>query len=720
MAKQWYQKNLRFLQTVLREPDIIDYDAKGVVAYMKKANANCLVLNAGGVIDFFENPLEMANENRFRNGQNMLGDICKEIHAAGMKIIVRVDFRGVEDRRYKLHPDWFAVDQDGNSKVGQRSPDSTRITTPCYNSYYTSGHAVEFIRHLMSNYDIDGIWENALGFDNMPCYCNNCRQRYLKDTGKQMPLIPEGMSKLAAMDLPEFIEYRAWKAGCADEHIERLRKTVKEYGEDKAFCAEIFDMYSNSFSKATGIDHSNARKSFDFIVSCVFLNSNGSPSSSRVYDILSSSASTIRFSRALDATMQPVIVTGGNGTRWRYTCDPQLETRLWMWEIVSVGGGIWNCYFNGQHPAATHDLRNAYSEQDAYTYLADNSEIISDTKPVQDVALFYSNVSRDRFADHDEHIDQFGVCHQGMERVLLENHVQYNFIPDSNFTLEALKNVKALVLPNVALISDAHIEIIREYVKNGGGLIATYNTSLYNEKGEPRTDFGLGDLFGVSSTGTYMDTRNDCYQLVANKNSPVLDGIGDTEVLINGETTLLCVKTNKNYDTISTYIPMLPNQPPEYSWQPDLKTDYPIIISGEYGKGKVVYFSNRADAQCFLHGHEDYTEIMKNAVDYVTGKKYTLTSDALRSIHVNAVAGLDDPGSMVISFVNTTGAQQRPIKEVAPVYDFSAKVPLNGRKLASSSVLWGGEQVSVTQENDDVVIHIAKIDEFVSVAIQLA
>ena len=32
--KYWYQENLRFLQTVLREIDIIDYDAAGVVNYM--------------------------------------------------------------------------------------------------------------------------------------------------------------------------------------------------------------------------------------------------------------------------------------------------------------------------------------------------------------------------------------------------------------------------------------------------------------------------------------------------------------------------------------------------------------------------------------------------------------------------------------------------------------------------------------------------------------
>ena len=37
MAKYWYEENLRFLQTVLRETDIVDYDAAGVVNYMRKS-----------------------------------------------------------------------------------------------------------------------------------------------------------------------------------------------------------------------------------------------------------------------------------------------------------------------------------------------------------------------------------------------------------------------------------------------------------------------------------------------------------------------------------------------------------------------------------------------------------------------------------------------------------------------------------------------------------
>ncbi|MDR3085394.1 MAG: hypothetical protein LBU47_03670, partial [Christensenellaceae bacterium] len=335
MARQWYHYNLRFLQTVLREIDIIGYDVAGVVNYMKESNTNCLVVNAGGVMDFFENPLEMANENIFRDGRDLLGEICRAVHAAGMRVLVRVDFRGVEQRRYELHPDWFAVDQDGNPKVVAAGPASVRIMRPCYNSHYTQGHAVAYIQHLLQNYEIDGIWQNALGFDSGPCYCKSCRDLFFKECGEEIPRVPAGMSTLDALDLPAFAKYRAWKAGKADEHIERLRAAVKAFGEEKVYCAEIFDMLNSGFTKMTGIGHDNARKSFDFIVSCVFIDS----TNKRPFDIISNAGTTIRFSRSLDERKQPVIVTGGNGTKQRYIAAPMLETRLWLWEIAASGGG---------------------------------------------------------------------------------------------------------------------------------------------------------------------------------------------------------------------------------------------------------------------------------------------------------------------------------------------------------------------------------------------
>jgi hypothetical protein len=136
----WYQQPMRILQTVLREPDAINYDAASVVDYMKQTHCNVLVVNAGGIIDFFDNPLPAANPNRFfTDGEDVLRDIVKACHDEGFKVIARVDFRGVKKEIYDQYPDWFARDASGNPFI----LNYTRIPLyiPCYDSYYRNEHA---------------------------------------------------------------------------------------------------------------------------------------------------------------------------------------------------------------------------------------------------------------------------------------------------------------------------------------------------------------------------------------------------------------------------------------------------------------------------------------------------------------------------------------------------------------------------------------------------
>jgi hypothetical protein len=58
-----------------------------------------------------------------------------------------------------------------------------------------------------------------------------------------------------------------------------------------------------------------------------------------------------------------------------------------------------------------------------------------------------------------------------------------------------------LILPNLGALSDAQCEALRQHVNRGGSLLATGATSLYNEWGDARPDYGLADVFGVHASG---------------------------------------------------------------------------------------------------------------------------------------------------------------------------------------------------------------------------
>ncbi|MBI5008088.1 MAG: hypothetical protein HZB98_00190, partial [Bacteroidia bacterium] len=215
----WYNRPLRILQTVMRQPDAAAYNVDSLVNYMKRVHANTLVVNGGGVVDFFQNNLPMAKINPYIGKRDLLAEIVEGCHKAGIKVITRVDFRGVEKERFDKHPDWFARDENGNPVILNYT--TPEIYAPCYNSYYRNEHAVEFIEQLMSEYHVDGIWHNAVNFHNT-CYCDICKKDYLDKTGKALPLKTSSKA--------EWEKYYKWNEGIAERQLGLMRSTVKKYG----------------------------------------------------------------------------------------------------------------------------------------------------------------------------------------------------------------------------------------------------------------------------------------------------------------------------------------------------------------------------------------------------------------------------------------------------------------------------------------------------------
>src|SRR5262249_40098766 len=110
----------------------------------------------------------------------------------------------------------------------------------------------------------------------------------------------------------------------------------------------------------------------------------------------------------------------------------------------------------------------------------------------QQTAAFYgADRARERVEDHT----------LGIYQALLQARVPFEMVHDRLLDAEHLRAFKLLVLPNIACLSDRQCDDIRAFVRGGGGLLATFESSLYDERGERRPDFGLADLFGVRFAG---------------------------------------------------------------------------------------------------------------------------------------------------------------------------------------------------------------------------
>lgn len=83
------------------------------------------------------------------------------------------------------------------------------------------------------------------------------------------------------------------------------------------------------------------------------------------------------------------------------------------------------------------------------------------------------------------------------EQALIQGRVSFDILYDDN--LKDLSRYRVLVLPNVEMLDPEQIALLTEFVRNGGGLVATELTSLYDEWRRLRPDFGLRELFGANA-----------------------------------------------------------------------------------------------------------------------------------------------------------------------------------------------------------------------------
>src|SRR5262249_8901078 len=122
------------------------------------------------------------------------------------------------------------------------------------------------------------------------------------------------------------------------------------------------------------------------------------------------------------------------------------------------------------------------------------------TTPLPWAALLVSEQTRQFYAYKDI-ADRFLPHVYGAFRAATEEHLPLTLLNDWDVDAKALARYRVVVLPSAAALSDAQVDALRRYVRGGGGLVATGESSLCDELGRPRAGFALADLFGVDYRG---------------------------------------------------------------------------------------------------------------------------------------------------------------------------------------------------------------------------
>jgi len=151
--------------------------------------------------------------------------------------------------------------------------------------------------------------------------------------------------------------------------------------------------------------------------------------------------------------------------------------------------------FNRQTLGQIGDVLAGYSfpaDQKVYVdFFREHFDLFRDVRSRPDVAVLHSYAS---MAFNNDLPWQSTML---VEQALIQARIPFDIVFDDQ--LKDLSQYRALVLPDQECLNDAQMELMRRYVESGGGVVATEQTSLYDDWRRRRKNFGLHDVLGVDA-----------------------------------------------------------------------------------------------------------------------------------------------------------------------------------------------------------------------------
>lgn len=284
-----------------------------------------------------------------------------------------------------------------------------------------------------------------------------------------------------------------------------------------------------------------------------------------------------------------------------------------------------------------------------------------DARPAAPVALVWSQPTLELYGQDDAKA-RYADCVYGFYNALMESHIPTVMVSDEALTPGGLADFRAVVLPNLACMSDAQARSIAEFVRAGGALIASYETSLYDPAGNKRTKLALADVLGAGYDPASSTTVAKGAYLCRRQPHPMTAWMRDTSVLpFSGRIAPMRLAGGSVAPLVYGYEARLVD--PEEMENP-VPTDLPLLIANTFAKGKVAYLPCDVDRFYFRSRLDDARRLLGSAVAWALGDGLPLSTNAPSEV---GVVLMEKPGFAFLHLINTIGG--RPLGEVVPVRD---------------------------------------------------
>jgi hypothetical protein len=649
----WFDRPLRWAQLTLVENDPGRYDPGFWLDYFRKVHADAACLSAGGCVAYYPTKIPLHHRSSWMGASDPFGELVVGCRKLGMNVIARTDPHAAHSDVYDAHPDWIAVDAEGRKRRHWATPE---LWVTCALGPYNFEFMTEVMREVVSLYKVDGVFSNRWSGSG-PCYCEHCRVNFKAATGMDLPRTtdPGDPSRRSYLQWRQERLFELWRLW--DSEIRKINPGARFIPNTGGGALSELDMKRVGGLADILFADRQARRG----VAVPWANGKNGK----------------EYRAGLGRKPIGGIFSVGleEPYRWKDSVQSGAEIRVWAVDGIANGLRPWFTKFGG----TLYDRRWLKTVEELYDWHYRSERYLRNEEPLARVGMVYSQQTA-AFYGGSRATQKVEDATLGFYHALVEARIPFEMVHDRNLEAAEVDRFKVLILPNIAALSDAQCRQLRQYAARGGSIVATFETSLYDEWGVRRKEFGLADIFGASFSGSIEGPMQNSYLTVekdpvSGKHHHVLAGLENAGRIINGVYRAAAEPLRKAAYVPLTLVPSYPDLPMEEVYPRKPRTDIPAIYLSENGKSRVAYLPWDVDRTFWEVMCADHGTIMHNCVTWAANeeKPATVTGPGVLDVTV-----WRQKQSMTVHMVNLTNPMMMkgPFRELFPVGEQQVRVRL--------------------------------------------
>jgi Hypothetical glycosyl hydrolase 6/Beta-galactosidase trimerisation domain len=689
-AEPWQKSVRRVGQTNMTEHDPAVMDVEAWADYWHSVKADIVFISVTGILAYYPSKVPFHRHGKYLNGRDFFGECASAAKRRGMRVVARMSPDLNWQEALAAHPEWAMRNQDGSA---QFSGEEARLFKTCMFSSYMDDYIPAIIREVNSLYDVDCFYTNGwppLG--SLPeCHCAIC-------------------SKLPASDTPAY--WRAFTDRVLDLW-QRYDALAKEKKKDSFF-------FANSGGNVRGGPNLDR-----LAKTLAWFQADNQGRTQHEPAIWGCSLQGRVCNAVLDGKFAANVTAAYSSSTpgWRNASKNPAEARMWLNETLA-SGMVPYFHFVGAENGFDEDRRWQSVGREYFEWTAKHDAHLTTRRSIANIGVVIGQGTQLLYPGpataHSR--NYMRETTNGIYDALLRGRFAWDYVHEDRLEPERLKKYRALLLPNVAMLSNRQCDQLRAYARAGGSLMAGFETSLYDEDLKPRVEFGLSDVFGVSRAGEAIGTNGNPYyariqRIAARRGHPLLEGFGDTNWLPGAENR---VPLQLVHDPVLTVVPGFVRYPPELAYPPQPHTFEPAVVLQEAGSSRTAWFAGDVERSYWITGHGDLLRLLHNTIRWITQDERPVQVDGPGFIEMFAWETVPGYAVHLLNY-NTPDAQHGWLQSVEPLGAQQVRMKLpDSVRVKSVELLRSGGAVPHRVEDGILQFTIPTVGEHEIAAITVA